>query len=73
MYPLTTVYHFKQFPEESWQRYSRRHWFVAKQRPQNLTEFKQAVKWSIIDASMAYDNTQYSDEVTDLVNRMRIK
>lgn len=73
MYPVTTAYQIKQFPEESYQRYSRRHWFVAKQNPKTRTEFLQAVKWSIIDASIAYDHTKYSQEVMDLVTRMRIK
>lgn len=73
MYPITTSYHFKRFPEESLQRYSRRAWFIAKQEPQTPSQFRQAVKWSIIDASMAYDGTTYSEEVTDLISRMRIK
>lgn len=73
MYPITTVYHVKQFSEESPQRFSRRKWFIAKQRPQNASDLKQAVKWSIIDASISYDGVTYSDDITDLVTRMKIK
>ena len=73
MYPITTVYHVKQFSEESPQRFSRRKWFIAKQRPQNASDLKQAIKWSIIDASISYDGVTYSDDITDLVTRMKIK
>jgi hypothetical protein len=73
MYPITTVYHIKKFPEESPQRFSRRNWFIAKQRPKNASDLKQAIKWSIIDASISYDGVTYSDEISDLVTRMKIK
>ena len=72
MYSLSTTYHFKRFPEESPQRYSRRAWFIAKQQPKTPSQFRQAVKWSIIDAAMTYDGVVYSEEITDLVTRMRV-
>jgi hypothetical protein len=71
MYPITRVYHVKKFSEESPQRFSKRNWFIAKQQPKNISDLKQAVKWSIIDASISYDGVTYSEEITDLVTRMK--
>ena len=72
MYPITTSYIVKRFPQESTQRYSRRKWFIAKQNPQTITQFNQAVKWSIIDSAITYDGVQYSEGITDIITRMQI-
>lgn len=72
MYPVSVAYHIDRLPGESAQRYSHRHWFVAKQNPRTRTEFRQAIKWSIIDTSITYDKCKYNSEVTDLVERMKV-
>tara|TARA_R100001163_G_scaffold65718_1_gene64242 strand:- start:4352 stop:4570 length:219 start_codon:yes stop_codon:yes gene_type:complete len=72
MYPITKSYIVKRFPQESLQRYSRRKWFIAKQNPKTITQFNQAVKWSIIDTAITYDGVQYSEAVTDIITRMQI-
>jgi len=72
MYPVTTYYQIEHMLDESSQEYSHRCWFIAKQKPQTATELIQAKKWSIIDSAITHKKCEYSEEVTDIVKRMRV-
>jgi len=71
MFPLTTIYQVNQVEGESPQRYAHRRWFISKQIPKTHTELLQAIKWSLVDASMIFDKCRYSTETEDLVKRMK--
>lgn len=71
MYPITKAYVIPRLDMETTERWSYRKWFVVKQNPKTQTEFEQALKWSIIDANIQYDKVVYSDDINDLVKRMR--
>jgi len=70
MYPLSRAYVIPRM-EETNERWAYRRWFVAHQKPKTETEFQQAIKWSIIDANIQYDQVVYSNEILDIVKRMR--
>lgn len=72
MWPITKIYQVPRLNHETDQRYAHRCWFVSKQNPKTHTEFTQAVKWSLIDASMTYDKCEFSDEVSDIVGRLKV-
>ena len=72
MWPVATIYQVQKLNCETDQRWHHRCWFVAKQNPKTPTEFLQAIKWSLIDANMTFDNCEYSDEVTDFIQRLKI-
>lgn len=72
MYPITTYYNIPQLDYETNERYAHRCWFVNKQNPKTLTELRQAIKWSLVESYMTYDKCIYPDEVTDLIERMKL-
>ena len=72
MWPITTAYQVPRLSSETEQRWTHRCWFINKQNPKTHTEFLQAVKWSLIDASITYDQCEYSNEVTDFIQRMKV-
>lgn len=71
MYPITKYYQIPPLVDETPQQYSHRCWFIAKQSPKTMTELQQAIKWSIIDHAITFKKCTYSDEVTDIVSRMK--
>jgi len=73
MFPLTTSYLVDRLGNETQEQYMHRMWFISKQNPKTLMDFEQAVKWSIIDMMMQFHQCEYADDVTDLVNRMKVR
>lgn len=72
MYPISKSFKIERLENETDNRYSYRCWFIAKQNPTNITDFKDVVKWSIIDTYILYDKCEYPDNIMDIVKRMRI-
>lgn len=70
MFPITTTYQIPKLSGESTKRYWRRLWFISNQKPETITQIEQAIKWSIIDANITYDQVKYSDQVMDVVTKM---
>ena len=73
MWPITKSYHIPIEKHETTPKYAHRCWFIAKQNPKTVTELNQAINWSLIESHMTFEKCSYSEEATDLVNRMRIQ
>jgi hypothetical protein len=72
MFPLSITYQILRQDNEPFQRYIYRNWFVAKQNPKTETELAEAIKWSLIDTSVLYDQCTFPDDMMDLLKRMRL-
>lgn len=67
---MNYIYNIPKLEFEGEQRYMERYWFIIRQNPKTLTELKQAIKWSIIDANITYDECVYNDKIMDIVKRL---
>jgi len=72
MFPLSLAIIVDRLENETDFQYSHRCWFIALQNPLTITQYIQAVKWSIIDANIQFLKCKYVDDVHDKVNRMRV-
>jgi len=71
MYPLSLSIHVARLPNETDKQYNHRCWFIAHLKPRTITQYQQAVKWSIIDANIQFLKCQYVNDIHDKVSRLR--